>query len=298
MSIVFNDNIENRTPKALDDQTGVFEGGIWRPWNSILEAVESDKLNIAYRNIGLTICITVDGVTTEYWWRDGINNDQLVRKESNSGQYFNITDANFELDKRTYYNPDLVTMDYTVEYAGNQLGGGSWDKGLMLEGSEYERLSTGGFVLLLPYEANVGDVFQIANVSNSLVDNSDKQSTSQKNQPNGYAGLDANGKVLESLITGNKAYIDNKDAVLQTQINDMIATIVESWTEVIYFTYDGTNNVISLTFTPKKIGVSFFVSQTILNPFYDYYYENNTMVLRPSSLTIGVEYHLITQYFK
>lgn len=298
MSIVFNDNIENRTPKALDDQTGVFEGGIWRPWNSILEAVESDKLNIAYRNIGLTICITVEGVTTEYWWRDGINDDQLVRKESNSGQYFNITDANFELDKRTYYNPDLVTMDYTVEYAGNQLGGGSWDKGLMLEGSEYERLSTGGFVLLLPYEANVGDVFQIANVSNSLVDNSDKQSTSQKNQPNGYAGLDANGKVLESLITGNKAYIDNKDTVLQTQINDMIATIVESWTEVIYFTYDGTNNVISLTFTPKKIGVSFFVSETILNPFYDYYYENNTMVLRPSSLTIGVEYHLITQYFK
>lgn len=78
MAIVFNDNIQNRSPKDPIDQKGVFESGVWRPYNTIDEAINHPKLQ--YRNIGLTINILKDGVNTEYWWRDGITDEQLIEK--------------------------------------------------------------------------------------------------------------------------------------------------------------------------------------------------------------------------
>lgn len=82
MSIVFNDNLLNRSPKDLNDKSGVFESGVWRPWNSISEAINSSKLIPEYRHVGLTIYILKSGVLTEYWWRDGIADNQLIEKIS------------------------------------------------------------------------------------------------------------------------------------------------------------------------------------------------------------------------
>lgn len=80
MAIQTNDNFFNKSPKADNDKTGVFEGGVWRPYNDITEAVESDKLVPAYRSLGLTVTILKDGVNTEYWFRDGIEDEDLIEK--------------------------------------------------------------------------------------------------------------------------------------------------------------------------------------------------------------------------
>lgn len=85
MAIVLNDNILNRSPKDLNDKTGVFEAGVWRPYLSTSEALANPKLNIAYRNRGLTIYIEKNGTLTEYWWRDGIADNQLIEKIVTSG---------------------------------------------------------------------------------------------------------------------------------------------------------------------------------------------------------------------
>lgn len=82
MAISFNDNIFNKSPKDQNDKTGVFENGVWRPYVSINEALANPKLNIAYRNRGLTIYILKAGILTEYWWRDGIADNLLVEKDS------------------------------------------------------------------------------------------------------------------------------------------------------------------------------------------------------------------------
>lgn len=80
MSISFADNILNETAKALDDKTGVLDGGVWRPYNSVSEALGSSKLVAGYRYVGLTICILKDGKPTEYWWKSGIADNQLIIK--------------------------------------------------------------------------------------------------------------------------------------------------------------------------------------------------------------------------
>jgi len=86
MSITLNDNIFNKSPKDQNDKTGVFQSGVWRPWNNIAEALASDKLT--YRNRGLTIYILKDGQLTEYWWRDGILDNQLVEKKLSTIDYY------------------------------------------------------------------------------------------------------------------------------------------------------------------------------------------------------------------
>jgi hypothetical protein len=80
MSIVFNDNILNETATALDDKTGVLDGAVWRPYNSVSEALSSSKLIAAYRYVGLTVSILKDGKTTEYWWKSGVADTELIVK--------------------------------------------------------------------------------------------------------------------------------------------------------------------------------------------------------------------------
>lgn len=78
MSIEVNDNLLNKSNKDFNDKTGIYESGVWRPYNNITEALENPKLN--YRNRGLIIFINKSGILTEYWFRDGINDEDLIEK--------------------------------------------------------------------------------------------------------------------------------------------------------------------------------------------------------------------------
>lgn len=104
---------------------------------------------------------------------------------------------------------------------------------------------------------------------------------------------------ISELLTlkADLTYVNEKDALLSSQIADIISIIMQPWTDVISFTYDGTNNIHELSFTPKFVGVTNFQNQTNLNPYLDYYYSANTIVLN-MELTVGIEYKLITQYYK
>ena len=76
MAITFNDNISNKSPKALDNKVGIFQSGNWRPYNSISEAINT--IPIPERYIGLMVDILISGINTKYWFRNGITNNDLV----------------------------------------------------------------------------------------------------------------------------------------------------------------------------------------------------------------------------
>lgn len=202
MAININDSILNRSPKDLNEKTGVFQGGVWRPYNNIAEALANPKLVQAYRHRGLTIFILEGGQLTEYWWRDGTANNQLIKK-STEGKYFNISFTDFT-NSTTYNNTQLVGSNYTVEYIGNTSGGGSFDRGKLIEGTEYIKLGSGGFILQSPYSVRAGDIFIISNAFNSLVDNSDKANlsgavfTGDISAPNIYNKTEVNEIILDS----------------------------------------------------------------------------------------------------
>lgn len=76
MAITFNDNILNRSPKALDAKQGIFQAGAWRPYADTDEAINT--IPIPERYIGLMVDITDENGTIKYWFKDGISNEDLV----------------------------------------------------------------------------------------------------------------------------------------------------------------------------------------------------------------------------
>lgn len=73
MAIPFNDNIQNNSPKSLDNK--YLSNGI-TPWSSTAAAIAG--IPIAYRSAGLKILVNVGGENVEFWWRDGTADNQLI----------------------------------------------------------------------------------------------------------------------------------------------------------------------------------------------------------------------------
>lgn len=223
MSIKFNDNILNRTNKDQNDKTGVYENNTWKAWNSIEEALSSDKLVKPYRNVGLTIYVLKGGQLTEYWFRDGVEDNQLIEKQS-FGRYFNISGIDFASDGITYNNTQLANNNYTVEYLGSTSGGGSFDKGKLIEGIGYTKLTTGGFTLNSIYKVTSTDIFQISNAFNTTADGADKANIS---------GAAFTGEVSAPIITaGEQIVIPTKndlstDEIASTALNSDNRLIVK-----------------------------------------------------------------------
>lgn len=98
-------------------------------------------------------------------------------------------------------------------------------------------------------------------------------------------------------ILGNLIQEESERA--QAVEDDIYNQLLEPWTDIVIFTYDGTNNTQQLSFSPNTLGgLTSLNTSHILNPYYDFYYDENTIVLRQDILTQGIEYTLITQYFK
>lgn len=76
--ITINDNLQNYSPKALDNKHGKFVSGIWQPYDSVAEA--NSRIHIAYRHKGLTVIVLDGGFPTEYWYRDGVSDGDLIVK--------------------------------------------------------------------------------------------------------------------------------------------------------------------------------------------------------------------------
>lgn len=79
------DNIQVNAPKDIDNKKGVWNGSTWRPYNNITEAVNSIPIEIRYRS--LTVPIFKAGVPTDYYWKDGVSDAQLVEKLISNDEY-------------------------------------------------------------------------------------------------------------------------------------------------------------------------------------------------------------------
>lgn len=78
-----NDNIFSSSPKALDQKSGVWTGSAWRAYTSTAEVIST--LASPVRHIGLTVLINISGVMTEYWFRSGVADGDLVVKQTEAG---------------------------------------------------------------------------------------------------------------------------------------------------------------------------------------------------------------------
>ena len=71
MPIDFNDNLQIRAPKPIDDRYG--------PW----ETIEEGLINVPYPYRHDKLTLNINGI--EYWFKDGLENEDLIIKEYGSG---------------------------------------------------------------------------------------------------------------------------------------------------------------------------------------------------------------------
>lgn len=85
------------------------------------------------------------------------------------------------------------------------------------------------------------------------------------------------------------------------EYNDLLNKpwLMEPWPDTIVFTYDGTNNSHELSFTPKSVGGGNVIQgSNALDPYIDFYFEDNHIILKPYLFKEGIEYTLLINYFK
>lgn len=130
----------------------------------------------------------------------------------NTVSYFQINGSSFQNNGLNYFNPQLSGKTFLVEYMGRTDGGGSFDRGPLIKDINFAIIPQGGFSLISPYVAVNEDVFLISGVDFRQAESAGKQDVSQKNQPNGYAGLDNNGNIVGQLQ--NNFSIQRGDSVV------------------------------------------------------------------------------------
>jgi hypothetical protein len=99
----------------------------------------------------------------------------------------------------------------------------------------------------------------------------------------------------DSVLSNSKGWSSEKINLL---IQQAIGSKLQPWTDTLVFTYDGVNNTQQLNFTPNSFGGLTSLNGVILDPFYDFKYSLASIVILQENLTVGIEYKLITQYFK
>jgi hypothetical protein len=80
-----NDNLRVQTGKHQDEKLGGNGGGVNARYGSTAAAIAA--IQEFERAIGMTVLVDVGGTTTEYWWRDGVGDGDLIAKASTSGGY-------------------------------------------------------------------------------------------------------------------------------------------------------------------------------------------------------------------
>lgn len=78
MALQFSDNFQVNAPKDPNNKKGVWENGAWRAFTSVAEA--QIKVEFGARYLGLTQLILTTGIPTEYWYKNGIQDSDLIIK--------------------------------------------------------------------------------------------------------------------------------------------------------------------------------------------------------------------------
>jgi hypothetical protein len=104
MAIIVNDNLQNNSPKSLDNKYTKFDGILSNPYTNTAEV--NSTILPSYRSIGLTVLVQEDGKNVEYWYRAGTANGDLVKKTGaeNINQLIDVTISNPSTGQILYYN--------------------------------------------------------------------------------------------------------------------------------------------------------------------------------------------------
>lgn len=141
MAIILNDNINLASNKPLDTRFG--------PYDSINDALS--EIPAFQRHQGLVVGILVNGSVTDYWFKDGINNYDLVIKGSDAPiDVSELTDVNNILSTRGFsFNIESNDSSvFTITNGSNLRLAGSF--GISVEGDSSE-----GFVISGPDLSNL-----------------------------------------------------------------------------------------------------------------------------------------------
>lgn len=82
MAQIINDNFQLNAPKPLDKKYSKYENGIYTPYISLNEALQAIASDYRYR--GLTVFISTNEGVFEYWFKDGVQDSDLVLKFTSS----------------------------------------------------------------------------------------------------------------------------------------------------------------------------------------------------------------------
>lgn len=161
MSVPVNDNFAISAPKPIDErQAGSFSGGRSIPYASVSAANIKVVKPVRYKT--LTVPVLVGGLSVMHWWKDGVEDSDLVPRDQWGGLSGDITDqtdlivyiasqiadnvvniaeiyySDLESDHKTYVNTDLA--DKTFKLFQNGIN-------RFLYQSEYDIIPSGGFEL-------------------------------------------------------------------------------------------------------------------------------------------------------
>lgn len=179
MAIEINDGFLNNSPKPLDSKYARFSSGVTSAYTSVADA--NGAILSAYRSLGLTVLVLKNGVPTEYQYKLGILDSNLVEKNvagiNDYNSLTNLPDLSLYVPKTTRINGFPLSTDVTLSKA---------DFGLSLVDNT-------------PDSQKPVSAPQLAALNG-------KQSTSQKGLPNGYAPLGANNLIPSSFLP---SFIDN-----------------------------------------------------------------------------------------
>ncbi len=75
MAITVNDAIQNNSPKSLDNKYLNFGRFLYTGTSEVNTTIHS-----AYRHLGLTVLVDVGGVPTEFWYKEGTTDSDLIPK--------------------------------------------------------------------------------------------------------------------------------------------------------------------------------------------------------------------------
>jgi len=106
----FNDNLSIAAPKDIDNRRAKFFGGVWLPYANVGEA--NTAIVPAYRARGLTCFILQGGIATEYWYRDGIADVDLIPKLGGAGTV--TADSGLNISSPNNVQLGGTLLQYTV----------------------------------------------------------------------------------------------------------------------------------------------------------------------------------------
>lgn len=138
------DNIQVNAPKDIDNKKGVVDVGGWRCYNNIDEAKLAIPIEIRYPT--LIVNILKSGIPTEYWWRDGNLDNDLIEKIPDIPDATTTIKGKLKLTNHLGGTADVPTV-VAVETkptsdSSNAPASTAWVKGLIAEsgggGGSYE----------------------------------------------------------------------------------------------------------------------------------------------------------------